>query len=149
MAQRTENAIPFTASKPRRKNLYQSLKTFSLYGTQIGGTRPLSSCAFAPDSKTLATGCFSGELKVWSMPDCGLARELRGHHARVDGVSWHPLSGMGQPGGAVHLASGDADGKLFLWNMEGDQPMHELEGHAMRVTKTAFHPSGRFLGSAR
>ena len=76
--QREENDVPFTESKPVRKELYQSLKTVGLYGTQIGGTRPLSSCAFSPDGTVLATGCFSGEMVLWSAPGCERIKAFRG-----------------------------------------------------------------------
>ena len=146
--QRIESDVPFTESKPRRKQLYQSLQTFGLYGTQIGGQRPMSSCRFSPDGRMLITGDFGGEMNLWSVPDCRKLKAFRGHHERLGGISWHPQACRSQSSSSLNLASGDNEGKIYLWSLESDEPIAELEGHALRVANTAFHPTGRYLGSA-
>lgn len=64
--------------KTSRKELYRQLQKTGLYATQVGGERPLSTVAFRPDGQMLATGCFSGEVKLWSVPNCVMTHQTKG-----------------------------------------------------------------------
>ena len=54
------------------------MKTFSNLGSQIGDERPISLVRFAPNGETLATGSWSGSVKLWNVPACTPIRTLRG-----------------------------------------------------------------------
>src|SRR5258707_9136827 len=54
------------------------VKTTQNIGSQIGDDRPISVVRFSPNSKLLATGSWTGLVKVWSVPDCKLSSTLRG-----------------------------------------------------------------------
>lgn len=69
-SQQLESQTSLAEAKNKRKSVYLGMKQTGLYGTQICGDRPLSACAIAPDSQTLATGCFGGSVKLWSLPNC-------------------------------------------------------------------------------
>src|SRR5258706_7771525 len=58
--------------------LMSYLKTTQNIGSQIGDDRPVSIVRFSPNSKLLATGSWTGLVKVWSVPDCKLKSTLRG-----------------------------------------------------------------------
>lgn len=60
-------------------------KTFSNLGSQIGDERPVSLVRFAPNGETLATGSWSGSVKLWNVPACTLIRTLRG---KLDHILW-------------------------------------------------------------
>lgn len=66
--------------------------------------RPLSDCAFSSDGSLLATGSWSGLVKIWNMPSCTQATSMRVGDARVTGVAWHPHASM-EPG-VLALAAG-------------------------------------------
>lgn len=51
---------------------------FSNIGSQIGDERPISQVRFAPNNKILATGSWSGTVKLWNVPACTTTRTLRG-----------------------------------------------------------------------
>jgi U4/U6 small nuclear ribonucleoprotein PRP4 len=110
------------------------LKSFANLGSQIGDDRPISQVRFSPNSKILATGSWSGTVKLWNVPACTPISSLRGnllsslqlpeiyilytgHSDRVGGVAWHPQATLSQSESAVNLVSGGADGHLALWSL--------------------------------
>nr|XP_054502423.1 U4/U6 small nuclear ribonucleoprotein Prp4 isoform X2 [Agelaius phoeniceus] len=127
-----------------KKSKEESLNNFC---SQIGDDRPLSYCHFSPNSKLLATACWSGLCKLWSVPDCNLVHTLRGHSTNVGAIVFHPKATVSLDKKDVSLASCAADGSVKLWNLESDEPVADIEGHSMRVARVMWHPSGRFLGT--
>ncbi|KAK3810781.1 MAG: WD40-repeat-containing domain protein [Benniella sp.] len=146
--QSEENKISVAVFKAMRAEEFDKLKIYSNYSSQIGDDRPLSQCAFSPDSKFLATGSFGGLCKIWSIPECNVVHSLRGHTDKIGGIKWHPKAHIDQARGAVNLATGGGDGIVNLWSLESDTPIRSLKGHEARVARIGFHPMGRFLGSA-
>lgn len=108
-------------------------KTFSNLGSQIGDERPISLVRFAPNGETLATGSWSGSVKLWNVPACTLIRTLRGeldhlfwwsssfrllgHSDRVGGVAWHPQATLSQSVDSVNLVSGAGDACVNVWSL--------------------------------
>ncbi|ELU44280.1 U4/U6 snRNP-specific spliceosomal protein [Rhizoctonia solani AG-1 IA] len=113
---------------------------FATYGSQIGDERPISQVRFSPNGKLLATGSWSGNVKLWNVP--------ASHGDRVGGVAWHPQATLSQSADAINLATGGADLEVSLWSLNSDKALHTLKGHADRVCRVAFHPSGQYLASA-
>ncbi|EGN96776.1 hypothetical protein SERLA73DRAFT_93367 [Serpula lacrymans var. lacrymans S7.3] len=131
-----------------RKKIFAEVKKYSNLGSQIGDERPISQVRFAPNSKILATGSWSGTVKLWSVPACTTIRTLRGHGERVGGVAWHPQATLSQGEGLVNLASGSGDMNVNLWSLNSDVPLSVMKGHADRICRVAFHPSGDYVASA-
>ncbi|KAG0063592.1 hypothetical protein BGZ89_009769 [Linnemannia elongata] len=146
--QNAETEIPIGVFKAMRAEEFGKLMTYANHSSQIGDDRPLSQCAFSPDSQYLATGSFGGLCKIWSVADSKLSHTLRGHTDKIGGLKWHPKAHISQDRGAVNLASGGGDGIVNLWSLESDTPIQSLKGHEARVARIGFHPMGRFLGSA-
>lgn len=103
--QRTEASLPVTRILDTRKPLYKSLKvrvfskgacsscavsdaetifpasvlqTTQILGSQIGDTRPIANVRFSPDSSLVATGSWSGNAKVWSVPNLNETNVFKG-----------------------------------------------------------------------
>ena len=87
-------------------------------GSQIGDERPISQVRFAPNNDILATGSWSGTVKLWNVPACTPIRSLRGHSDRVGGVAWHPQATLSQSPSLVNLVSGGGEGSVNLWSTE-------------------------------
>ena len=132
-----------------------------MIGSQVGDTRPLSSCNFSPDSNYLATGSFTGNVKVWSVPDLEEVHKIPAHDLQVGAVVWHPGALVTVEESECCLATTASNGEVKLWSMTSDEPLAVLEGHEgyfifcrtifvtvvfRRVPRANFHPSGRFLG---
>lgn len=136
-------------------------------GSQIGGERPISQVRFAPNNKILATGSWTGTVKLWNVPSCTPIRSLRGHSDKIGGVAWHPQATLSQGEGLVNLVSGGGEGNVHLWSLNrcvtflfltstdisyflphSDNPLAIMKGHKGRVCRVAFHPSGKYVASA-
>lgn len=146
--QKQEATIPLVDLVKRRKQVYEPLKRFTSLGSQPADDRPISMVRFSPDGQQLATGSWSGAVKLWSLPSATLRTELRGHLDKIGGLAWHPRATLGQEESAVNLITGGADGKVQLWSLDSKTPIGTLEGHAERVARVAFHPSGHYIASA-
>ncbi|KAA6428271.1 MAG: U4 U6 small nuclear ribonucleo PRP4 -like [Trebouxia sp. A1-2] len=104
--------------------------------SEIADDRPSAACEFAPDGSTLATGAWSGLLKLWLVPDCQKKLTIKAHDDRV----------TGRPG-TVQLVTGSADKTARLFSGEGKQ-LGSLQGHGERLGRVGFHPLGRHVGTA-
>ncbi|KAF8634572.1 hypothetical protein AX17_004162 [Amanita inopinata Kibby_2008] len=131
-----------------RKKVFAEVKRFANLGSQIGDERPLSQVRFSPNNEILATGSWSGTVKMWNVPACTEIRTLRGHSDKVGGIAWHPQATLQQESSIVNLVSGGGEGDVYLWSLEGDSPLSTLKGHEGRVCRVAFHPSGDYVASA-
>ncbi|KAE8208465.1 hypothetical protein CF327_g7090 [Tilletia walkeri] len=146
--QRIEATVPLARIVAVRKEVFAPVKKFTSLGSQIGAERQISMVRFSPDSSMLATGAWSGSLKLWDIPSATERRTLRAHNDKIGGIAWHPRATLTQSASSVNLASGAGDCKVCLWNLESDRPIYTLKGHTARVCRVAFHPLGSYLGSA-
>ncbi|XP_046433071.1 U4/U6 small nuclear ribonucleoprotein Prp4 [Neodiprion virginianus] len=152
---REELELPGATRTARRQELLKKLQALSIYCSQIGDSRPISFCQFSPNSKLLATSSWSGLCKIWSVPECSIARTLRGHTCNVSCIVFHPNATLTEDmlgenaSPTCVLASCASDGSVKLWGGgKNEEPLAEVEGHEPhRVSRIAFHPSGRFLGT--
>ena len=151
--QRIHAKLPLTRIIDLRKKIFGQVKViggrpslarayshqcqrFGNLGSQIGDDRPISQVRFSPNSKVLATGSWSGAVKIWNVPACTPIRTLRGEHFnslrpaprnnmgfstghadRVGGVAWHPQATLTQGEGLVNLVSGAGDMSVNLWSL--------------------------------
>eukprot|EP00054_Salpingoeca_dolichothecata_P004205 m.29833 g.29833 ORF g.29833 m.29833 type:complete len:523 (+) comp14416_c0_seq1:3-1571(+) len=131
----------------RTQQLHATLKNFQNTCSQVGDARPASFCRLSPDASMLATGSWRGACKVWSIPNCELKLNLRGHTDRIGNVVWHPEATKTAHPSSTNLASCSSDGLVHLWSLEKDTPLHTLRPQGGRIPRVAFHPSGRFLAN--
>lgn len=145
---REEKNIPTALANAKQQDLYKRIRSMALVFSQFMETRPVSFCQFSPNSKLLATSSWSGNCKLWSVPDCQEIATLRGHEGEVGCIVFHPEATLSLSDSACCLASCDRLGSVILWSLDSGDPVAKIEGHEpFRVSRLAYHPSGRFLGT--
>lgn len=116
--------------------------TLNVRLTAHGGA--VTSVAFSPDGRTLATGSADRTLRLWDIASHAAIATLP-HPATVRSVAFGPDGGM--------LASGSDDGTVRLWVQTGDGHARwsstptALASHTDVVRALAFSPDGRLLAS--
>jgi len=146
--QKLDSKLPLSRIIDIRKRIFADVKTFSNLGSQIGDERPISLVRIAPNGEVLATGSWSGSVKLWNIPACTTIRTLRGHSDRVGGVAWHPQATLSQSVDSVNLVSGAGDMCVNVWSLNSETPISVMKGHQDRICRVAFHPSGNYVASA-
>jgi WD40 repeat protein/transcriptional regulator with XRE-family HTH domain len=118
----------------------------NLAGTDVRDTRftePLEtiiSMKLSPDGQYLAVGSFSGQVRVWQLPDCTPVWSVKGHTRMAWALAFNTS--------ATLLASGGYRGRVRVWDAAHGHLLRTFEGHQGWVRSVAFHPDGNILASA-
>jgi WD40 repeat protein/uncharacterized caspase-like protein len=116
----------------------QTFETLSYYVTSI---------AFSPDGKVLASGSHGKTIKLWEVATGRELRTLVGHLSGVSSVAFSPDGKVLASGGRNLLRSKDRDDQIRLWEVKTGRELRSLTGHSDGVLSVAFSPDGKILAS--
>lgn len=136
-------ALPTAADAPRDERGFGWYLLWQLHhhekATLAGPAGRVSSVAFAPDGKTLASGSQEGTVKLWDVATRRALATLKGGAGNVASIAF-------APDGKV-LAVGSTDGTIKLWDVATRRQVAALKGHSKWVTSVVFAPDGKTLAS--
>src|SRR5262245_9272142 len=99
----------------------------------------VSSVAFSPDGKRLATESDDRTIKLWDASTGQELLTLKGHSDWVKSVAFSP--------DGKRLATGSLDRTIKLWDASTGQELVTLKGHSDWVQSVAFSPDGKRLAT--
>jgi WD40 repeat protein len=107
---------------------------------------PVSSLAFSPDSRTLASA--SRGIKIWELAAGRQERILTGHKAGISSLAFGPTGKLLASGSGVWRAGTFHKGEIKLWNLATGEELATVFAHSKGVDFLAISSDGRFLASA-
>ena len=103
--------------------------------TLTGHGGVVTSVAFSPDRKTLASASGDNTIKLWNLQNQKEIATLTGHSIALS------------PDGTT-LAAASGDKTIKLWNLQTKKELATLTGHSGVVTSVALSPDGKTLAAA-
>jgi WD40 repeat protein len=110
-----------------------------LFALKGGHEMAVTSVAFSPDDKHIATGSFDWSVKVWSAANGKELRTLKGHTFFVDSVTFSP--------DGKRIVSGSRDKTVKVWDVQTGEDVLTLRGHTKSVRSVTFSPDGNRIVS--
>lgn len=116
----------------------------------ILGDRPdgISTLAFSPDGKLLATGSSSGSaqrggetLKLWDPESGQQVRTITGSTEHIGGLSFHPTEPL------LAASHGNPATQLKIWNLKSGRAVRILEADGNRSHVLVYSPDGSQLAA--
>jgi WD40 repeat protein/transcriptional regulator with XRE-family HTH domain len=109
-----------------------------LYLSWQAHTNTITSVAFSPDERTLATSSWDGTIKLWELQS-GALFWIGRHSSHVYRIAFSPDGQM--------LASGGLDPTFRLWEVSSGKQIHTRLSPDGGVISLAWSPDGRWLAT--
>jgi WD40 repeat protein len=119
--------------------MYRVIEVAAIRRVLRGHRDRLSSVAWHPSGKLLATGSYDGTVRLWDVQHARTLAVLSGHR---DAVTCVAFDSTGR-----RLASGSWDSTAKVWDIENRREVGTLSGHEYWVSSVAWSPTDRYLAT--
>ena len=142
------NAIAYHPTKPwiaivggKHIRQYDTERNEWVREAMEGHTGPVTSVAYSPDGRYLASGGFDKTVRQWeASTGQAFGPVMQGHTELVMSVAYSP--------DGRYLASGSYDKTVRQWEATTGQAFGPvMQGHTDKVSSVAYSPDGRYLAS--
>ena len=107
----------------------------SIIYTFNGHTDRVTSVAWSPDGRRIASGSLDKTVQVWDVVTGSQAYTHHDHSKGVTAVAWSP--------DGKHIASGSFDKTVQVWNAVTGNILYTYRGHTDTVSSLAWNPVWR------
>ena len=105
----------------------------------IGDDYKVTSAAFSPEGKFMATGINNNTVVLWNIDTGKAIRSFEGHSQYINSMSFSPDGKL--------LATGSDDNTIKVWNVETGEEICSFTGKIFRMKSVCFSPSGKLLAA--
>lgn len=89
--ERNLSSILLSKMVAHRREFNKPFSEFTAIGSQIAAERPACIARVSPDSNHVLVGSWSGQVKLFSIPNLEEVRTISAHSDRIGGISWNPF----------------------------------------------------------
>lgn len=101
---------------------------------------PISSLAFSPDDRLIASASLDGMIRLWSIDGIPLGKPFENDNVPISAIAFSP---DGQ-----NIVSGDHNGEVKIWSLDGYTIGSPYKVFNDPIKLLAFSPNGKDIASA-
>lgn len=123
------------------------LRTGALLWQQNSHNNAVTTLAFSPDGRLLATGGNDSRLRIWNAHNGSLLASEDAQTLRIPCLAFSP-DGKRLASAVMRSQGSLLQNQVLLWNTGAWKVVRTLTGHQDRIMALAFAPNGKTLASA-
>src|SRR6266487_41318 len=131
--------MPALPPAPKRSPQSRVIPQANLLYACMGHNSRITTIAWSPDGKYLASASFDRTAQVWDASNGKHILTYRGHNQHVNALAWSHDS--------KYLASASDDGTVQTWDARTGKTLITFRGHNEEVSAVAWSPDNFYIAS--